>query len=59
MSGSSNFQSNSKIVNWIEYRLPVFSFMDAQLNQYPTPKNLNYFWNFGAHARIGLVIMIF
>ncbi len=58
MSGSSNFQSNSKIVNWIEYRLPVFSFMDAQLNQYPTPKNLNYFWNFGSLAGIVLVIMI-
>ena len=58
MSGSSNFQSNSKIVNWIEYRLPIFSFMDAQLNQYPTPKNLNYFWNFGSLAGIVLVIMI-
>ena len=56
--GTSNFQSNSRLVNWVEHRLPIFSFMDAQLNQYRTPKNLNYFWNFGSLAGIVLVIMI-
>lgn len=56
--GTSKFQSNNGLVNWIEHRLPIFSFMDAQLNQYPTPKNLNYFWNFGSLAGIILVIMI-
>ena len=58
MSSSSDYKSNIAIVNWIEYRLPVFSFLDAQLNKYPTPKNLNYFWNFGSLAGIILVIMI-
>lgn len=59
MSGaSSDYKSNNAIVNWIEYRLPVFSFLDSQLNKYPTPKNLNYFWNFGSLAGIILVIMI-
>jgi ubiquinol-cytochrome c reductase cytochrome b/c1 subunit len=58
MSSSSDYKSNNAIVNWIEYRLPVFSFLDAQLNKYPTPKNLNYFWNFGSLAGIILVIMI-
>ncbi len=58
MSGQSSFQSNNAIVNWVEHRLPVFSFMDSQLNKYPTPKNLNYFWNFGSLAGIILVIMI-
>jgi len=59
MSGaSSGYKSNNAIVNWIEYRLPVFSFLDSQLNKYPTPKNLNYFWNFGSLAGIILVIMI-
>mgnify|MGYP000090158998 CR=1 FL=1 len=56
--GTSKFQSNNGLVNWVEHRLPIFSFMDAQLNQYPTPKNLNYFWNFGSLAGIILVIMI-
>ncbi len=59
MSGSSsNFKSNSAVVNWIEHRLPIFSFMHNQLHEYPTPKNLNYFWNFGSLAGIVLVIMI-
>ena len=46
------------IVNWIDYRLPIFSFMDHELHEYPTPKNLNYWWNFGSLAGIVLIIMI-
>lgn len=48
----------TKIVQWIDYRLPVFSFMDHELRGYPTPKNLNYWWNFGSLAGIILVVMI-
>ena len=46
------------VVNWIDYRLPIFTFMNHELNEYPTPKNLNYFWNFGSLAGITLVLMI-
>ena len=42
----------------LDHRLPVFSFMDHELNHYPTPKNLNYFWNFGSLAGFALVTMI-
>jgi len=46
-------------MNWIEYRLPVFSFLDDSLGgNYPTPKNLNYWWNFGSLAGIVLGIML-
>jgi len=48
----------TKVVRWIDYRLPVFSFMDHELRKYPTPKNLNYWWNFGSLAGITLVVMI-
>jgi ubiquinol-cytochrome c reductase cytochrome b subunit len=48
----------SKIVNWIDYRLPIFSFMKHSLHEYMTPKNLNYMWNFGSIAGICLVIQI-
>src|SRR3984885_8485254 len=48
----------NKIVRWIDHRLPVFTFLDHELNQYPTPKNLNYWWNFGSLAGIMLMIMI-
>ncbi|MGZ0186896.1 MAG: cytochrome b, partial [Alphaproteobacteria bacterium] len=46
------------IVRWIEYRLPVISMFDHALNEYPTPKNLNYLWNFGSLAGFVLAIMI-
>jgi ubiquinol-cytochrome c reductase cytochrome b subunit len=46
-----------KIANWIEDRLPVFSFF-KHLGEYRTPKNLNYAWNFGSIAGIILVIQI-
>ena len=46
------------IVRWIDHRLPIFSFMHHELHEYPTPKNLNYWWNFGSLAGIALVIML-
>ena len=50
--------SQSKLVRWIDRRLPVFSFMQHELYDYPTPRNLSYWWNFGSLAGIMLVIMI-
>src|SRR3546814_9496092 len=55
---TSGFMNNS-VVKWIEYRLPVFSTLDHMVgSQYPTPKNLNYWWNFGSLAGLCLVIQI-
>ena len=48
----------SRLVRWIDYRLPVFTLLEHQLVVYPTPKNLNYWWNFGSLAGIILVVMI-
>ncbi|MBI3453266.1 MAG: cytochrome b N-terminal domain-containing protein [Rhodospirillales bacterium] len=49
---------NNPMVKWIDYRLPIFTFMHHELHEYPTPKNLNYWWNFGSLAGIMLVVMI-
>jgi quinol-cytochrome oxidoreductase complex cytochrome b subunit len=49
---------NNKVIRWIDHRLPIFTFLDHELNEYPTPRNLNYWWNFGSLAGIMLVIMI-
>lgn len=46
------------VVRWIDHRLPFFSYMHHELNDYPTPKNLNYLWNFGSLAGLALVVMI-
>src|SRR5215469_1476259 len=54
----ANSGKQSGLVRWIDYRLPIFSFMAHELNEYPTPRNLSYWWNFGSLAGIMLVIMI-
>jgi quinol-cytochrome oxidoreductase complex cytochrome b subunit len=46
------------VIRWIDFRLPVFSFMHHELHEYPTPRNLSYWWNFGSLAGIVLVLMI-
>ena len=47
------------IKGWIEYRLPIFSFLDNSLgSNYPAPRNLNYWWNFGSIAGICLLMQI-
>jgi ubiquinol-cytochrome c reductase cytochrome b subunit len=47
-----------RLIRWIDYRIPVVSFLEHELTAYPTPVNLNYWWNFGSLAGIILVIMI-
>ena len=54
----SDSKFKNPIIAWIDYRLPVFTFLEHELHEYPTPKNLNYWWNFGSLAGIILVIMI-
>ena len=50
-------KKRNKIVEWIDYRLPIFTFL-GHLGEYRTPKNLSYLWNLGSIAGIGLVIQI-
>ena len=45
-------------VRWVDERLPVFTFVNHELNDYPTPRNLSYWWNFGSLAGFMLVVMI-
>ena len=46
------------VVRWIDERLPIFTMMHHDAIAYPTPRNLNYWWNYGSLAGIVLVIMI-
>ncbi|WP_236869902.1 cytochrome b [Candidatus Bandiella numerosa] len=48
---------SDSIVNWIEYRLPIFGFIKHSAD-YRVPKNLNYAWNFGSMAGIALLMQI-
>src|SRR5688572_12755458 len=49
---------NKGLINWIDTRLPIFTFINHELRDYPTPRNLNYAWNFGSLAGIMLILMI-
>ncbi|MBB3267550.1 ubiquinol-cytochrome c reductase cytochrome b subunit [Azospirillum sp. OGB3] len=51
-------QFKNPVVKWIDSRLPIFTMLDHEYNQYPMPRNVNYLWAFGAIAGIMLVIMI-
>ena len=46
------------VVRWIDERMPIFTMMHHDAIEYPTPRNLNYWWNYGSLAGIVLVIMI-
>jgi quinol-cytochrome oxidoreductase complex cytochrome b subunit len=48
----------SGLLRWIDDRLPIPSMIYKDLIAYPTPRNLNYWWNFGSLAGIALTIQI-
>lgn len=53
---SANFKN--PVIRWIDHRLPVFTFLHHEANEYPTPKNLSYWWNFGSLAGFMLMVMM-
>jgi ubiquinol-cytochrome c reductase cytochrome b subunit len=46
------------VVEWVDSRLPIFTLLNKEYGVFPTPRNFNYFWNFGAIAMIMLTLMI-
>lgn len=58
MASGKREEFKNPVVSWIDERLPVFTMMKAEYGVFPTPKNFNYFWNFGAIAMVMLVTMI-
>ena len=58
MVGMTKSTFANPVINWIDTRLPIFTMMQKEYGVFPTPKNFNYFWNFGALAMVNLVIMI-
>lgn len=58
MAGGKREKFDNPVVDWIDERLPIFTIMQKEYGTFPTPKNFNYFWNFGAIAMVMLVTMI-
>ncbi|MAZ75740.1 MAG: cytochrome b [Micavibrio sp.] len=58
MSSGPREQFDNPVIEWVDSRLPIFTLMNKEYGVFPTPKNFNYFWNFGAIAMVLLVTMI-
>jgi ubiquinol-cytochrome c reductase cytochrome b/c1 subunit len=58
MAGLHHSEFRNPVINWIDTRLPVFTMIQKEYGVFPTPKNFNYFWNFGAIAMVNLAIMV-
>ncbi len=48
---------SSKFGKWFNDRLPLLS-LASHLTDYPTPKNLNYWWTFGGILTFCLITQI-
>ena len=58
MSGDSTYQPNSRFSKWLDSRLPILRVAHDSFIDYPTPKNLNYWWTFGGILTFCLVTQI-
>jgi ubiquinol-cytochrome c reductase cytochrome b/c1 subunit len=55
----SNPGVTNQVMQWVETRLPIFSFINHSVGtEYPTPRNLNYWWSLGSIAGVALVLQI-
>ncbi len=55
---TDTYNPKGKFFRWMDDRLPIIRLMHGTFVSYPTPKNLNYWWNFGSLAGIVLMIMM-
>jgi len=57
-SHGSTYTPTHPVAKWLEDRLPVMGFAKSTLIDYPTPKNLNYWWTFGGILAFMLGVQI-
>jgi ubiquinol-cytochrome c reductase cytochrome b subunit len=58
MSGHSTYQPKSAFTRWMDARLPVGRLVWDSFVDYPTPRNLNYWWTFGGILSLCLGVQI-
>ncbi len=58
MAGNSTYNPTNPVEKWLDDRLPLVRFSKEHLMDFPTPKNLNYWWTFGAILVMCLGIQI-
>ena len=58
MSGPSTYQPASGFTRWLDKRLPILRLSHDSFVAYPVPRNLNYWWTFGAMLALCLATQI-
>jgi ubiquinol-cytochrome c reductase cytochrome b subunit len=58
VSGPSTYEPKSAFTRWLDRRLPIIRLTHDSFVAYPTPRNLNYWWTFGAMLALCLVVQI-
>tara|TARA_B100000927_G_scaffold287606_1_gene280764 strand:- start:657 stop:1865 length:1209 start_codon:yes stop_codon:yes gene_type:complete len=48
----------TRVLNWINYRLPIVNTFERHLSKHPVPKKVNFWYLFGALASIVLILQI-
>jgi len=52
------YRPRSPFLRWLERRLPIGQLIYSEFVAYPTPRNLNYWWTFGAILSLMLGIQL-
>jgi ubiquinol-cytochrome c reductase cytochrome b subunit len=58
MAGHSTYVPKSAFGKWFHERLPIYALVKDTVMDFPTPKNLNYWWTFGGILSLMLVVQI-
>ncbi|MGE3302618.1 MAG: cytochrome bc complex cytochrome b subunit, partial [Hyphomonadaceae bacterium] len=58
MSGESTYKPGTGFERWLDQRLPIMRLVHDSFVDYPTPRNLNYWWTFGAILSFCLAVQI-
>ena len=58
MAHASSYKPATAIEKWFDDRLPIMRLMHDQLQDFPTPRNLNYLWTFGGILTFFLVVQL-
>jgi ubiquinol-cytochrome c reductase cytochrome b subunit len=58
MSGESTYKPGNGFERWLDARLPILRLAHDSFVDYPTPRNLNYWWTFGAVLSFCLAVQI-
>ena len=58
MSGESTYKPGNGFARWMDTRLPIMRLVHDNITDYPTPKNINYWWTFGGILTFCLVTQI-